>query len=213
MPAIALYPGSDALATEILGHAPDYLRGMPDGLPAAIGLIALARTSVLPDSGLMHFAAASPGGVVGLFADGGTLSSPARWGPRGPRAVALAAPQAVGDLDDDTVLRRALALAAGLDEINGGEHAADQQPFQHVVGEPAAFLDALAEQAHVVDVAEDPVDETHLVAGDVLGLARADDGVPERAIEPGDRSRRERPLDVAEQDEARDVGARSPRSG
>jgi len=99
-----LYPGSDALATEILGKAPDYLRGMPDGLPAAIGLIALARTSVLPDSGLMHFAAASPGGVVGLFANGAALSSPARWGPRGPRAVALAAPRAASDFDDATVL-------------------------------------------------------------------------------------------------------------
>ena len=99
----ALYPGSDALAGRILAGAPGYLRGMPDGLPMAIGLISLARSSVLPDSGLMHFAAASPGGVVGLFADNGTLSSPARWGPRGPRAVVLAAPQAVGELDDDTV--------------------------------------------------------------------------------------------------------------
>ena len=58
----ALYPGSDALAGRILANAPDYLRGMPDGLPMAIGLISLARTSLLPDSGLMHFAAASPGG-------------------------------------------------------------------------------------------------------------------------------------------------------
>jgi ADP-heptose:LPS heptosyltransferase len=99
----ALYPGSDALASEILANAPGYLRGLPHGLPTAIGLISLARTSVLPDSGLMHFAAASEGGVVGLFANGGTLSSPARWGPRGPRAVALSAPQAVGDLDDATV--------------------------------------------------------------------------------------------------------------
>ncbi len=108
--ANALYPGSAALAEEILAAAPTHLRGMPDGLPAAIGLIALARTSVLPDSGLMHFAAASPGGVVGLFADGSRLSTPERWGPRGARAFALAAPRAVADLDDDAIFE-ALAPA------------------------------------------------------------------------------------------------------
>ena len=99
----ALYPGSDALAREILAGAPPFLRGTPDGLPAAIGLIWLARTSVLPDSGLMHFAAASPGGVVGLFVDCARLSSPAQWGPRGPRAVALEAHRAVAALDDAAV--------------------------------------------------------------------------------------------------------------
>jgi len=98
-----LYPGSDALAREILAGAPPYLKGMPDGLPAAIGLIGLARTSVLPDSGLMHFAAASPGGVVGLFADCARLSSPTLWGPRGSRAVTLEADRAVAELDDDVV--------------------------------------------------------------------------------------------------------------
>jgi heptosyltransferase III len=56
-----------------------------------------------PDGGLMHFAAASPGGVVGMFADNETLSSPARWKPREPRAVVLPPPRAVGDLDDDAV--------------------------------------------------------------------------------------------------------------
>ncbi len=107
----ALYPGSDALARTILADAPAYLRAMPDGLPAAIGLIGLARASVLPDSGLMHFAAASPGGVVGLFADTGWLSSPARWGPRGPRAVALEAPRAIADLDDAQVFAALESLA------------------------------------------------------------------------------------------------------
>jgi hypothetical protein len=51
----------------------------------------------------MHFAAASPGGVVGLFADCGRLSSPALWGPRGPRAVTLEAERAVSELDDEAV--------------------------------------------------------------------------------------------------------------
>ena len=107
-----LYPGSDALARGILAAAPPHLRGMPDGLPAAIGLIGLARTSVLPDSGLMHFAAASPGGVVGLFADCARLSSPAQWGPRGPRAVALEAARTVADLDDAAVFAALAPLVA-----------------------------------------------------------------------------------------------------
>ena len=113
----ALYPGSEAMAREILAVAPSYLRGMPDGLPAALGLIHLARTSLLPDSGLMHFAAASPGGVAGMFADTARLSSPARWGPRGPRAVALEAPRAIPDLDDAVVFA---AVAPLLDNRDPG---------------------------------------------------------------------------------------------
>ena len=112
----ALYPGSEALARQVLERAPARLLGMPDGLPAAIGLIHLARTSILPDSGLMHFGAASPGGVAGLFADCARLASPARWGPRGARAVTLEAPRAVAELDDEAVfaaLARLLRPAAG----------------------------------------------------------------------------------------------------
>ncbi len=111
----ALYPGSDALARSILAVAPDYVRPVPDGLAAAIGLFAWARTSVVPDSGLMHFAAASPGGVLGLFADPGRLSTPERWGPRGPRARALVAPQAIARVDDDAVFAALTPLLAGGD--------------------------------------------------------------------------------------------------
>lgn len=99
----ALYHGSDAPARAILAAAPAYVHAMPDGLPAAIGSIHLARTSVLPDSGLMHFAAASPGGVAGLFADCPRLASPEQWGPRGPRAMVIEAPKAIAELDDDQV--------------------------------------------------------------------------------------------------------------
>jgi ADP-heptose:LPS heptosyltransferase len=99
----ALYPGSDAPARAILAAAPPYLRAIPDGLPAAIGLIHLARTSVLPDSGLMQFAATSPGGVAALFADCPRLATPAQWGPRGPRAVVVEAPRAIAELGDETI--------------------------------------------------------------------------------------------------------------
>ncbi len=96
----AAYPGSEQVAAEILADAPPYVRAMPEGIPSAIGLFDLARTNVVPDSGLMHFAALSPGGVIGLFAGSQALSSPARWGPRGPRAVALEVADSVTRLDD-----------------------------------------------------------------------------------------------------------------
>lgn len=98
------YPGSATLAKEILASAPSYVLPIPDGLASAIGVIGLARTSIVPDSGLMHFAAASPGGVIALFADTATLASPSRWGPRGPKASVLVAARRIADLDDDAVL-------------------------------------------------------------------------------------------------------------
>jgi len=106
-----LYPGSEALAHAILAGAPPYLRLMPDGLPAAVGIIDLACTSVLPESGLMHLAAASPGGVLAVWADAALRSTSARWGPLGARAAVLNAPHAIEELDDDDVFA-ALASAA-----------------------------------------------------------------------------------------------------
>ncbi len=101
----ALYPGSAALAAEILAAAPPWLRCLPPELPPVVGVIARARASVLPDGGLMHIAALCPGGVVGLFAQPGRLSDPGRWGPVGPRAKTLTAERAIADLDTDEVLR------------------------------------------------------------------------------------------------------------
>jgi heptosyltransferase III len=98
-----LYPGSEALARDILAAAAPELRLMPDGLPAAVGIIDLARTSVLPESGLMHLAAASPGGVVAVWADSALQSTPARWGPLGRRASVVVAPHAIAELDDAAV--------------------------------------------------------------------------------------------------------------
>ncbi len=120
----AIYPGSAGLGQEIMAVAPSYVREVPDGLAAAIGLFGDARTSVIPDSGLMHFAAASPGGVLGLFADPGGLSSPPRWGPRGPRAKVLVAPHAIADLDDATVFA---ALAPLLDRTDAANERQSTQ--------------------------------------------------------------------------------------
>jgi ADP-heptose:LPS heptosyltransferase len=58
---------------------------------------------VFPDSGLMHFAAASPGGVLGLFAETDISPHPDQWGPRGPRAGYLEARKSVAELGDADV--------------------------------------------------------------------------------------------------------------
>lgn len=98
-----VYPGDDALAEAVLARAPPYLHPFRGPIPEALGLIFHARTSILPDSGLMHFAATSPGGVLGLFADPADSSPAARWAPRGARARHLEAPVSVAELPDDAV--------------------------------------------------------------------------------------------------------------
>jgi heptosyltransferase-3 len=105
-----VYPGDDDLAKEVLlaasvGGAPQ-IHPHSGPLEERIGLIWSARTSVFPDSGLMHFAAASPGGVLGLFADSGVSANPAQWAPRGRRAIWLDAPRSVAELPDERIYER-----------------------------------------------------------------------------------------------------------
>jgi ADP-heptose:LPS heptosyltransferase len=101
------YPGDDALAQPLIdaasrGLAPQ-LHPFRGPIAEALGLIWGARTSLFPDSGLMHFAAASPGGVLGFFADTGVSPAPAQWAPRGVKAAWLEAPMSVSDLPDERV--------------------------------------------------------------------------------------------------------------
>jgi len=111
-----LYPGDDAVAQPLLdaasgGLAPQ-LHPFRGPIAEALGLIWSARTSLFPDSGLMHFAAASPGGVLGFFADTAVSPAPAQWAPRGAKAAWLEAPQSVSELPDERVydeLERLLA--------------------------------------------------------------------------------------------------------
>ena len=58
----------------------------------------------------MHFAAASPGGVVGLLADTSTSPHPDQWGPRGARARWLEAERSVSKLSDDELFERLAPL-------------------------------------------------------------------------------------------------------
>ena len=104
------YPGDDEIARPVLEAKRAEIHPFRGPLDEALGLVWQAKASVFPDSGLMHFAAASPGGVVGLFA--GDPAWPAQWAPRGPRAKWLNAPETIGAMDDAELLRLAAALLA-----------------------------------------------------------------------------------------------------
>lgn len=103
--ANASYPGDDALAQRVLDRRLACIHAFRGPIREALGLIFAARTNIIPDSGLMHFAAASEGGVLGLFADPLDSAPAARWAPLGPRARHLEAAKAVAELSDDDVFR------------------------------------------------------------------------------------------------------------
>ena len=98
------YPGDDDVAEPVLAAASPHIIPFRGPLHEAIALIGQARLSLFPDSGLMHFAAASPGGVLGFFAERDASPSPVQWAPVGPRARWLEATHRVADLSDDLVL-------------------------------------------------------------------------------------------------------------
>ncbi|MEW5864893.1 MAG: glycosyltransferase family 9 protein [Pseudomonadota bacterium] len=100
------YPGDDAVAQPVLAARAPHIHPHRGPLWEALGLIWSARTSLFPDSGLMHFAAASPGGVLGFFAETDVSPPPAQWAPRGPRADWLEARRAVAELPDALVIER-----------------------------------------------------------------------------------------------------------
>lgn len=99
-----LYPGDDEVAEPVLAANSPHIVPFRGPLKEAIALVWHARTSLFPDSGLMHFAAASPGGVLGFFAETDVSPAPAQWGPIGPKARWLDAQRSVSDLASDAVL-------------------------------------------------------------------------------------------------------------
>jgi ADP-heptose:LPS heptosyltransferase len=107
-----LYPGDDDVAQPVLDAAVAYIHPFRGPILPAIGLIWNARGSIFPDSGLMHFAAASPGGVLGLFAETDVSPHPGQWGPRGERVDYLDARKSVAELPDALVYARFDALLA-----------------------------------------------------------------------------------------------------
>jgi heptosyltransferase III len=101
-----LYPGDDAIAQPVLDAGKSWIDPFRGAILPALGLIFSARTSIFPDSGLMHFAAASPGGVLGLFAETAVSPHPSQWGPRGKRADYIEAASSVSELDDAAIFAR-----------------------------------------------------------------------------------------------------------
>lgn len=104
-----IYPGDDDAAQAVLARRPPYLHPCREALFPALGIVWRARLSIFPDSGLMHLAAASPGGVIGLFATGS--QSPSQWAPRGRRAHYLEAKESVANLPSAAVYERLELLA------------------------------------------------------------------------------------------------------
>lgn len=100
------YPGDDAVAQAVLQARAAQIHPFRGPILQALGLIWSARTSLFPDSGLMHFAAASLGGVLGFFAETEVSPSPVQWAPRGPRADWLEAQKSVQELPDALVYER-----------------------------------------------------------------------------------------------------------
>jgi len=92
------YPGDDEMASEILKNAPEEIIPLRAPLDLTIGIIWLARKSIFPDSGLMHFAAASPGGVIGLFAETNISPHPSQWAPLGHNSTYIEAKKTIKDL-------------------------------------------------------------------------------------------------------------------
>ncbi len=92
------YPGDDEIASEILKNAPKEIIPLRAPLDLTIGIIWLARKSIFPDSGLMHFAAASPGGVIGLFAETNVSPHPSQWAPLGHNSTYIEAKKTIKDL-------------------------------------------------------------------------------------------------------------------
>ena len=92
------YPGDDEIAYEILKDAPKEIIPLRAPLDITIGVIWLARKSIFPDSGFMHFAAASPSGVIGLFAETNISPHPAQWGPLGSKSTYIEANKTIKGL-------------------------------------------------------------------------------------------------------------------
>jgi ADP-heptose:LPS heptosyltransferase len=92
------YPGDDEIAYKILEKAPKEIIPLRAPLDLTIGVIWLGQKSIFPDSGLMHFAAASPGGVIGLFAETNVSPHPKQWGPLGINSTYIEAKKTIKEL-------------------------------------------------------------------------------------------------------------------
>lgn len=91
------YPADDEIANQLMAQRPEIVP-LCGSIQEAAAVIHLAAFSVIPDSGLMHVAAASKGGVIGLFADVDHSPHPSQWGPRGDHCSVIIAPRTISEL-------------------------------------------------------------------------------------------------------------------
>lgn len=96
------YPSDDTIAQEILSQC-RFVHALCGSIEEAVAVVSFAAFSVFPDSGLMHIAAASDGGVIGLFADPYNSPSPEQWGPRGVRSKVIIAQKHIAEMSDAVV--------------------------------------------------------------------------------------------------------------
>ena len=97
-----VYPGDDRAVEHVLRERPNHLVPYRGPVEETLGIVWNARASLFPDSGLMHFAAASPGGVLGLFAEPPEFVE--RWAPAGGRSSWLSSESGVAAIDDQRIL-------------------------------------------------------------------------------------------------------------
>lgn len=100
------YPGDDEIAYKILEKAKKEIIPLRAPLDLTIGVVWLSRKSIFPDSGLMHFAAASPGGVIGLFAETNISPHPNQWGPLGVNSTYIEAKKTIKELNSKFLLQK-----------------------------------------------------------------------------------------------------------
>ncbi len=107
-----VYPGDDEIVLPVLAKNIPYLHPFsdPSSVMPMLGVVWNARCSIFPDGGIAHLAAASPGGVLSLFAETDVSPHPSQWGPRGKRVDYLVAQKSVSELSDDLVFARLKAL-------------------------------------------------------------------------------------------------------
>lgn len=98
------YPSDADVADEIIAEDCSIVPLAGD-IQEAVAVIFSAAFSVIPDSGLMHVAAASPGGVIGLFADPERSPSPEQWGPRGVRCRLVIARELISSIPDNEIFK------------------------------------------------------------------------------------------------------------
>src|SRR5437763_1688675 len=102
-------------------------------------------------------------------------------------------------------IAQSASASASLDE-NPVQQAAEDEPLENVVCELAFAFERFRRQPQVIGEAEDLVQDADVIPRHVLGLARADHGRFVPVIDGSHDAALQRPLDVAEQDDAHLIG-------